>query len=89
LPEVVDAVGGKIPVFVDGGFRRGTDIYKALALGARAVGLGRAYIYGLTVFGQTGVEQVIDLMKAELDRTMKQCGTPTLASITRTSVVTP
>jgi len=89
LPEVVDAVGGKIPVFVDGGFRRGTDIYKALALGARAVGLGRAYTYGLTVFGQTGVEQVIDLMKAELDRTMKQCGTPTLASITRTSVVTP
>jgi len=89
LPEVVDAVGARIPVFVDGGFRRGTDIYKALALGARAVGLGRAYIYGLTVFGQAGVEQVIDLMKGELDRTMKQCGTPTIASITRSSVVTP
>ncbi len=89
LPEVVDAVGGRIPVFVDGGFRRGTDIYKALALGARAVGLGRAYIYGLTVFGQTGVEQVVELMKSELDRTMKQCGTPTIASITRSSVVTP
>ena len=68
LPEVVDAVGARIPVFVDGGFRRGTDVYKALALGARAVGLGRAYIYGLTAFGQPGVEQVLDLLRAELDR---------------------
>ena len=88
LPEVVDAVGGRIPVFVDGGFRRGTDVYKALALGARAVGLGRAYIYGLTTFGQAGVEQVLDLMRTELDRTMKQCGTPTIASITKASVRT-
>ncbi len=89
LPEVVDAVGARIPVFVDGGFRRGTDVYKALALGARAVGLGRAYIYGLTAFGQAGVEQVLDLLRAELDRTMKQCGTPSIKGITRASVLLP
>jgi 4-hydroxymandelate oxidase len=87
LPEVMDAVGARIPVFVDGGFRRGTDVYKALALGARAVGLGRAYIYGLTAFGQAGVEQVLDLLRAELDRTMKQCGTPSIAKITRASII--
>src|SRR5262249_43434071 len=52
LPEVVNAVGSRIPVFVDGGFRRGSDVYKALAIGARAVGIGRGYIYGLAAFGQ-------------------------------------
>lgn len=57
VPEVVDVVGGRIPVFVDGGFRRGSDVYKALALGARAVGIGRPYIYGLATFGQEGVER--------------------------------
>jgi hypothetical protein len=56
LPEVVDAVGGWIPVLVDGGFRRGSDVYKALAIGARAVGIGRPYLYGLASFGQEGVE---------------------------------
>jgi len=87
LPEVVDAVGGRIPVFVDGGFRRGSDVYKALALGARAVGIGRPYIYGLAVFGQDGVERVLDIMNAELALTMRQCGTPSIAQITRSSVV--
>ena len=81
LPEVVDAVGGRIPVFVDGGFRRGTDIYKALALGARAIGLGRAYIYGLTAFGQPGVERVLDILNAELQMTMRQCGAPSISTI--------
>jgi 4-hydroxymandelate oxidase len=87
LPEVVDAVGGKIPVFVDGGFRRGSDVYKALAIGARAVGIGRPYIYGLSSFGQEGVERVLDILRAELTLTMRQCGTPVVAEITRSSVL--
>ena len=86
LTEVVDAVGNQIPVLVDGGFRRGTDIYKALALGARAVGVGRPYIFGLTAFGQEGVERVIDMLRAELRLTMQQCGTPTIKDITRAAV---
>jgi len=87
LPEVVDAVGAQIPVLVDGGFRRGTDIYKALAIGARAVGIGRPYIYGLSSFGQEGVERVLDILRAELTLTMRQCGTPAIAQITRASVL--
>jgi 4-hydroxymandelate oxidase len=86
LPEVVEAAGGQIPVLVDGGFRRGTDVYKALALGARAVGIGRPYIYGLTAFGQQGVERVLDILRAELELTMRQCGTPAIAQITRASI---
>jgi len=86
LTEVVDAVGSQMPVLVDGGFRRGTDIYKALALGARAVGVGRPYIFGLTAFGQEGVERVIDMLRAELRLTMQQCGTPAIKDITRAAV---
>lgn len=86
LGEVVDAAGARIPVLVDGGFRRGTDIYKALALGARAVGMRRPYIYGLSAFGQEGVERVLDILRAELQMTMKQCGTPAIAQITRASI---
>ena len=87
LPEVVDAVRGRIPVFVDGGFRRGSEIYKALAIGARAVGIGRPYIYGLASFGQEGVERVLEILRAELTLTMRQCGTPSIAKITRASVL--
>ncbi len=87
LPEVIDTVGPQFPVLVDGGFRRGSDIYKALAIGARAVGLGRAYIYGLSAFGQEGVERVLDILRAELTLTMRQCGTPTIAQITRASIL--
>jgi 4-hydroxymandelate oxidase len=87
LPEVVDAVGAQIPVFVDGGFRRGTDIYKALAIGARGVGIGRPYIYGLASFGQAGVERVLDILRAELTLTMRQFGTPSIAQITRASIL--
>jgi 4-hydroxymandelate oxidase len=86
LTEVVDAVGSQLPVLVDSGFRRGTDIYKALALGARAVGVGRPYIYGLTAFGQEGVERVLDILRAELTLTMRQCGTPSIKNITRAAV---
>ena len=73
--------------FIDGGFRRGSDVYKALAIGARGVGIGRPYIYGLSSFGQEGVERVLEIMRAELTLTMRQCGTPTVASITRASVL--
>jgi len=86
LPEVLGAVGGRIPVLVDGGVRRGSDAYKALALGAKAVGIGRPYTWGLTAFGQEGVERVLDILNAELQRTMRQCGTPSIAQITRASV---
>ena len=86
LPEVVDAAGSQIPVLVDGGVRRGTDAYKALALGARAVGIGRPYVWGLTAFGQEGVERVLEILRAELQRTMQQCGTPTIAQITSAQV---
>jgi isopentenyl diphosphate isomerase/L-lactate dehydrogenase-like FMN-dependent dehydrogenase len=87
LPQVVDVLRGRIPVFVDGGFRRGTDIYKALAIGARGVGIGRPYIYGLSAFGSEGVERVLEILRAELTLTMRQCGTPSIAKITRASVL--
>jgi len=86
LPEVIEAVGNQIPVLVDGGVRRGSDAFKALAMGARAVGIGRPYVWGLTAFGQDGIERVIDILRAELNLTMRQCGTPTIAEITRSSV---
>jgi len=86
LPEVVDAVNGRIPVLVDGGIRRGTDVAKALAYGARAVGIGRPYIWGLSAFGQPGVERVIDILHGEFELTMRQCGARSLAEINRALV---
>jgi isopentenyl diphosphate isomerase/L-lactate dehydrogenase-like FMN-dependent dehydrogenase len=87
LPEVVDAVGPRFPVFVDGGFRRGTDVFKALSLGARAVGIGRPYVWGLAAYGQEGVERVIDILRAELIMTMRNCGVAAAATFTRDSVL--
>jgi isopentenyl diphosphate isomerase/L-lactate dehydrogenase-like FMN-dependent dehydrogenase len=87
LPEVIDAAGGRIPVLVDGGIRRGSDVYKALAFGAKAVGIGRPYVWGLSAFGQPGVEKVVDILHAEFDLTMKQCGARSLAEITRSTVM--
>jgi len=81
LPEIVAAVGRRIPVFIDGGIRRGTDIFKALALGATAVGIGRPQAWGLAAFGQPGVEAISDILTRELRNIMRQAGTPTLASI--------
>jgi 4-hydroxymandelate oxidase len=86
LAEVVEAVGGRIPVLMDGGIRRGTDVFKALALGARAVGIGRPYLWGLAAFGQEGVESVLRLLRAELVAVMQTCGTPSLRQIGRASV---
>lgn len=86
LPEVVEAVGGRIPVFVDGGIRRGTDIFKALALGASAVGIGRPYIWGLGTFGTAGVERVLDILTRELRIVMTQMGAAKIPDISRSSL---
>jgi isopentenyl diphosphate isomerase/L-lactate dehydrogenase-like FMN-dependent dehydrogenase len=81
LPEVVEAVDGSVPVMIDSGFRRGTDIFKALAMGADAVCIGRAYIWGLAAFGQPGVEKVLEMLKAELSMVMGQMGARSIAEI--------
>ncbi|HUS05774.1 MAG TPA: alpha-hydroxy acid oxidase [Bryobacteraceae bacterium] len=86
LPEVVDAVHDRLTVLIDGGFRRGSDVFKALALGAKAVLVGRPYIWGLAAFGQEGVEKVLDLLKQEVELVMKQCGTTSIASIGSSSI---
>jgi 4-hydroxymandelate oxidase len=88
LPEIVDAVGGKIPVLIDGGFRRGSDVLKALALGASAVSLGRVPRWGLASFGAPGVQRVLEILQAELTLAMAHTGRPTLASIDPTLVRT-
>jgi isopentenyl diphosphate isomerase/L-lactate dehydrogenase-like FMN-dependent dehydrogenase len=87
LPEIAAGVNGRIPIILDSGVRRGTDIFKALALGATAVGVGRAYVWGLGAFGQEGVEAVLDMLRRELQMVMRQTGTTSLARITRTSLV--
>jgi isopentenyl diphosphate isomerase/L-lactate dehydrogenase-like FMN-dependent dehydrogenase len=89
LPEVVAEVGSRIPVFVDGGVRRGTDVFKALALGAKAVGIGRPFLWGLGAFGQAGVDRVLEILQGELKLVMGNCGTATAAEITRAYVATP
>lgn len=87
LPEIVAAVRGRIPVIIDGGFRRGTDIFKALALGADAIAIGRPYLWGLGAFGQPGVETVLSILRAELEMVMRQAGTTSIQAITREYVV--
>jgi 4-hydroxymandelate oxidase len=87
LPEITAAVGGRVPVFIDGGIRRGTDIFKALALGATAVGIGRPQAWGLAAFGQPGVEAIGDILTRELRTIMRQAGTPDLKSIVKDHVV--
>jgi len=82
LPEIVEAVRGRIPVLVDSGFRRGTDIVKALALGANGVCVGRPYIWGLGAFGQPGVERVLELLRIELHAIMQQVGAPSIKQLT-------
>jgi isopentenyl diphosphate isomerase/L-lactate dehydrogenase-like FMN-dependent dehydrogenase len=89
LPEVIAAVNGKIPVFVDGGFRRGTDVFKALAVGAKGVGIGRPFLWGLGAFGQAGVDRVLEIMQAELKLVMGNCGTRTVADITHEYIESP
>ena len=83
LPEVVDAVGDRVEVLMDGGVRRGGDVVKALALGARAVFVGRPYLYGLAVNGQLGVEQVLDVLRQEMARTMRLLGCGSVKELDR------
>lgn len=86
LPECVQAASGKIPVMVDGGFRRGTDVFKALALGATAVGIGRPYLWGLAAFGQRGVARIVEILRAELAIDMGMAGVGRISEIDRSFV---
>jgi 4-hydroxymandelate oxidase len=81
LPEVLDGADDRIPVLIDGGFRRGTDIFKALAIGANAVCIGRPYLWGLGAFGQDGVDRVIRILQSELKRIMQFAGTTSIDAI--------
>jgi 4-hydroxymandelate oxidase len=88
LPEIVDAVRGRIPVLVDSGFRRGSDLVKAMTLGASAVCLGRAPRWGLGAFGPAGVQRLLEIVQAEFRQAMAQTGRTTIASLDRTAVRT-
>ena len=89
LPEVADAVAGRIEVYVDGGIRRGSDVVKALALGARAVMIGRAYLWGLAANGQAGVENVLDILRGGIDSALLGLGRASVHDLTRDDVVVP
>ena len=89
LPAVADTVGDQIEVLLDGGIRRGSDVVKALALGARAVLIGRAYLWGLAANGQAGVENVLDLLRAGIDSTMLATGKSDVAEFHRNDVLIP
>ena len=86
LPEVVEAAGDRLDVLMDGGIRRGSDVLKALALGARAVLIGRPYLWGLVVDGRAGVHRVLSLLREELTLAMALCGVPSVGAIDRTMV---
>jgi 4-hydroxymandelate oxidase len=83
LPTVVEAVAGRVPVLMDGGIRRGTDVVKALALGARAVLVGRPYLWALATAGEAGVTLVLEMLRLELEAALALCGTPRLADVGR------
>jgi isopentenyl diphosphate isomerase/L-lactate dehydrogenase-like FMN-dependent dehydrogenase len=89
LVEVVDAVGDQAEVFVDGGIRRGADVVKALSLGARAAMIGRAWAYGLAAAGRPGVDRVLQILRQDIDRTMRLTGVNTVADIDRSLVRLP
>ena len=89
LPEIAAAIRGRVPVILDGGVRRGTDVLKALALGATAVGIGRPYIWGLGAYGQPGVDRVLELLDNELTLAMVGVGARNLREITRASIIRP
>jgi L-lactate dehydrogenase (cytochrome) len=89
LPEIVESVGGQIEVLLDGGVRRGSDVVKAVCLGARAVLIGRAYAYGLGAFGGAGVARAIDILRADMIRTMKLLGCDSVSALDRSYVDVP
>jgi L-lactate dehydrogenase (cytochrome) len=83
LAEVVDRVGDRIDVMMDGGVQRGTHILKAMSLGAKAVGIGRSYLFPLGAAGQAGVERALGLLRAEIERGMKLMGCASIGELTR------
>jgi len=89
LPHVADAVGSQIDVLLDGGIRRGSDVVKALALGAKAVMIGRAYLWGLAANGQAGVENVLDLLRGGIDSALLGLGKSHINELTREDVIAP
>jgi len=89
LPEVVAAVGGQVEIVMDGGIRRGSDVVKALALGASAVMIGRAYLWGLAANGQAGVENVLDVLRNGIESTMMGIGKASIADLTPEDLVIP
>lgn len=89
LPPIAEAVGGSVPLLLDGGIRRGTDVVKALALGASAVAIGRPVLWGLAVCGEEGVRQVLEMLRSELDRALTLCGCCSLSDLNRDLVRVP
>jgi 4-hydroxymandelate oxidase len=87
LPEVVRGVAGRVPVLLDGGVRHGTDVFKALALGASAVGIGRPYVWGLAAFGQAGVERALQILNLELRLAMVGCGARSIGEVSAASII--
>jgi isopentenyl diphosphate isomerase/L-lactate dehydrogenase-like FMN-dependent dehydrogenase len=81
LPEIADAVAGRVPIIVDSGFRRGSDLVKGIARGATAVAVGRPYLWGLGAFGQEGVERALEILTRELEITMRAIGAPSLSAL--------
>ena len=89
LPEVVAAVNGQVEVLMDGGIRRGSDIVKAISLGAKAVLCGRAYAYGLAAAGEAGVTRALEILKADVERTLKLLGCISIAALDRSYIDVP
>jgi L-lactate dehydrogenase (cytochrome) len=89
LPEIVAAANGQIEILMDGGVRRGGDIVKALCLGARAVLIGRAYAYGLAAAGQAGVTQALEILKTDVERTLRLLGCASVEQLDRSYVEVP
>ena len=89
LPEVVKAVNGQIEVWMDGGIRRGSDVVKAICLGARAALCGRAYTYGLAAAGEAGVHRAIEILRADVERTLRLLGCPSIAALDRSYIDVP
>ncbi|MDQ1674286.1 MAG: pre-mycofactocin synthase, partial [Frankiaceae bacterium] len=89
LPAIADAVGSEVEILLDGGVRRGSDVIKALALGARAVMIGRAYLWGLAANGQAGVENVLDILRSGVDSALLGLGKSSVTELTRDDIVIP
>jgi L-lactate dehydrogenase (cytochrome) len=89
LPEVVKAVNGKAEILMDGGIRRGTDVVKAICMGARAVLCGRAYAYGLAAAGEAGVTRAIEILRTDMERTLRLLGCSSVAALDRSYVNVP